>query len=73
MIQPYTSFWAAGTAARTAVFRQALMILREAVEMSSREAAAVAIQNVFRNFLVAQEVMKVVDGSGWSLRMQQKQ
>ena len=42
------------------MFRQALMILR-AVEMSSREAAAVAIQNVFRNFLVAQEVMKVVD------------
>ena len=56
-------FWGrqAGTQARAKILSDAIVVMREALEMSNRETAAVAIQKVFRNFLVAQEVMRVVD------------
>ena len=50
-----------GSEKRRDVLQKALETLREVLMLADREVAAQRIQDVFRNFLVAQEVMRVVN------------
>ena len=50
-----------GTEKRLRVLEQAIETLREVLMIADREVAAQRIQEIFRNFLVAKEVMRIVD------------